>query len=426
MRILVGGAEAGRQLHDLAEGFKVLGHETKTLVANQNPFYPDLRYDWSASPTLPSPLLQSQNALAKLLRVTAFQAHGFWARLRALSRQSHFDLFVFQFGWSLLPSNLDYRLLTRLGKHLVCTFLGSDIRHWLATEQARELHQLSSYVGYRDDDRSIDSVLRTLRKAELYANRLLLQPSYGELAIRPYNHLYLALDLYRYDFNVPGRSSPLLIHAPSRRRLKGTERILEVLAGLRKEGHNFELRVLENLPNSDITRALTEADVVLDEIGESHYGMLGLEGMATGCAVAGGNRPDVVPIPNNIPVFHLSPENLETQLRELISNRDLRIDLATRGRVFAETHHQNWKVAERITNMIENPEASTDYQPTFFLRDFSPPAGMKLSRHVKKLTTEIVRQHGLPWDVEPEDVSRKGLMKRTRLPIHHWPPPQTS
>ena len=51
MRILVGTHEIGRQLYDLADGFRKLGHHVDTVMAFRNPYLPELRYDYVFDPS---------------------------------------------------------------------------------------------------------------------------------------------------------------------------------------------------------------------------------------------------------------------------------------------------------------------------------------------------------------------------------------
>lgn len=409
LRVLIGATEIARQVHDLAAGFRKLGHHTTTVVPTQNRFYEDVRYDVTSLAPLPAWLSSSNSTLVRGSRAMYRRLYAAWRKSRLLPPWSDFDLYIFQFGISLWTGNRDYRLIKSSGRALVCLFLGSDIRHWSATEPARAAAGMASYDAYRDG-RSLESKMRPLRMAERYADALLFQPSYGELAIRPYNHLYLAIDLDRYQFRVPDREVPRLVHAPSNRCLKGTSEILRCFDQLRREGLQFEVRLLENLPNREVQHQLTNADVVVDELNESNYGMLSLEGMASGCAVAAGNRPDLVPLPFDRPVVHISPETLAQQLRRLIRDRSWRIQLAHRGRTFVKQHHEAANVAQHLLNLILQG-GPPDYLPTFFLKQYQLPREERISRRLRKLTRDIVRLYGIPEDVAIEHVVERGLME---------------
>ena len=407
LRVLLGATEVVRQIHDLANGFRSLGHEATTVVGSLNRFYTDLHYDVVATPQTRAQPAAGDPFPSRLGRAAYYRLGSGLAKGRLLPPLARFDVYLFQFGTSLMPANRDYPLIKRSGAKLVCNFLGSDIRHWSATEPARAAVNLASYDAYRDSF-SLEAKLRPLRMAELYADALFFQPSYGELAIRPYNHLYLAVDIESYEATVPDREVPRLVHAPSNRALKGTTEIIACLQRLRDEGLRFELRLLENLPNRQVLRELTEADVLVDELNESNYGMLSLEAMASGCAVAAGNRPDIVPIPPRRPVLHLSPENLYRQLRELITNRALRLDLARQGLRFVRDHHQHSEVASDVLSKLRSPRP--DYSPSFFAREYRLPVEETISPRLMKITSRVIERYGLPQGVKLEDLRRRGLV----------------
>jgi hypothetical protein len=251
-----------------------------------------------------------------------------------------------------------------------------------------------------------------------------MQPSYAELALRPYHHLYLAIDSSRIRCSIPGRDIPRVVHAPSNSALKGTAEILEALEHLRREGVEFELRLLEGRPNSEVLQELHDADVLVDEVRELNYGMLALEAMASGCAVAAGNQPTVVPLPPERPVWPLTPDNLGPQLRRLLTDRDLRLRLAGAGRPFVETYHAPQVVARGMEQALAG--AKPDYRPGFFAYRYQLPEGEALSPRLRKLSSEIVHRYGVAQGVDLQELAERGLIRtpgRGRQPsVPRWEP----
>lgn len=314
------------------------------------------------------------------------------------------DTFVFVFGRTLVPRQLDVALLHRLRKEVLFVFLGSDIRHWEATEQYRAEMGLASYEGYRE--RAPDLGMRALRLAEVHGAVSFLQPSYAEAALGPYMHAYLALDPHEYEFHVPDNDVPIVVHAPSKRSLKGTEEILRSLDELRRDGVRFELQLLENLPNQEVRKVLRDADVVVDELREAHYGMLGLEAIASGCAVLAGNRPDIVPYPASRPVVHLSPTNLAPELRSVLTDRKRRREIAQSGRGFVDAHHDRVAVSQRILDDLARAQRGDfDYRPSFFAERYEPSL-LRASRTERRLTRRAVER----WQLGDE--LRESLRRR--------------
>lgn len=426
-RILLGTTEIVRQLYELAEAFRILGHETHTALNSLNSFYADLPYDYLLNQGLAFPHLvqYSNHPLIRRSRGILNRTYRAIRRFSLPDFMTDYDVYVFQFGESFLPGNRDFPVLKANGKKIVSIFQGSDIRHWSATEPAREAFGLKTYAHYREGS-PLREILTKLRMAERYADVIFFQPSYGELAVRPYMHLYLAMNLDLYPFNVPKRDIPLVVHAPSKRQVKGTEEILKTLEELKAEGVQFTFKLLEGIPNTEVIRTLVEADVVVDELNESHYGMLGLEAMATGCAVAGGNHADVVPLPPDPPILHLNPANLHAQLRRLLTEKSLRIRLAEAGRPFVEKYHDRCNVAQHILNCLDSVEnQECDYWPSFFARYYQPPANEVLDSNLKNLTAEIVQRYGLPEGISARDLIERNLMSQigvNEAALPRWKP----
>jgi glycosyltransferase involved in cell wall biosynthesis len=427
-RIFLGTTEIVRQLYELADAFRSLGYEAHTGLSELHPFYADLPYNYLLYPELPfpKPVQQARHPLVSYPRRLLNRTYRTIRSFGHPDFLTQYDVYIFQFGESLLPDNRDFPLLKARGKKIVSIFQGSDIRHWSATEPVRELFDLKAYEFYREAS-TLNQSLAKLRMAERYADVIFFQPSYGELAIRPYMHLYLAMNLDLYPHQVPGREVPVVVHAPSKRQVKGTTEILATLKKLEAEGVRFTFKLLEGLPNTEVIRQLVDADVVVDELNEAHYGMLGLEAMATGCAVAGGNLPDLVPLPPAPPIVHLNPANLYAQLGRLLTDKSLRLQLAAAGRPFVEKYHDRSKVAQHILDCLNSPEnRKCDYYPGFFARHYSLPDGEIIGADLKRLTAQIVRQYGLPEDVAPQDMIERDLMSdeafNDSVVIPRWKP----
>jgi hypothetical protein len=418
--------EIVRQLYELAEAFRSLGYEAETALLDRNPFYATLPYEYFLYSELPFPktIQETKNPLIRFPRGLMNRTYRAVKSIRFPDFLNDYDIYVFQYGKSLLPGNRDFPLLKQRGKKIISIFQGSDIRHWSATETSRKTFGLKTYSGYQQGN-SLNQALATLRMAERYADVIFFQPSYGELAIRPYMHLYLAMNLESYGCQVSGRDVPVVVHAPSKREIKGTTEILAALEKLKAEGISFTLKLLEGLPNEEVIRQLVDADVVVDELNESHYGMLGLEAMATGCALAGGNHPELVPLPPDPPMLHLNPDNLYAQLRRLLTDKNLRINLAAAGRPFVEKYHDRARVAQHMLDCLNAPQDQMlDYYPVFFSKDYRPPDDEVIDPEIQRLTTEVVHRYGLPEGVDPQDMIRRGLMAADTLnsspPIPRW------
>ena len=391
MRILVGTREIAGLLPDFAEGFRRLGHQVTTVVRYHNRFYPDIQYDIDLSGGV------SSECIAQLIL-------------------SH-DVFLFQWGNSLLDANLDFHLIKRAGKRIISIFNGNDIRHYSSYQQ--EFGTDYKALGYAGDP--IERPLRNLRMAEWFSALIITDPVTNNLAVRPYMQIFLPLELSRYRCEIPARDIPLVIHAPSVQAVEGTSIILPALEKLRAKGVRFDLRVLTETTNQQVLEALVDADVVIGELHLPGGGKLGLEGMACGCAVASAVREELKLYFNLRPIWKIDPENIEQQLEQLLTDKELRLKLAAEGRAYVEQYHDRTQVAEQILNALAETDTGNlkyDYYPTFFTRNYRLPEEQFIPTYLKRLTAAIIQRYGLPAGANIDNLLERGLISAEGLDMN--------
>lgn len=173
----------------------------------------------------------------------------------------------------------------------------------------------------------------------------------------PYSHIFLEEWLPRYCQN---ESRPLrIVHAPSHRKVKGTELILEALQRLQAQGLPFELLLVEGLSNVDARKVYESADVLVDQLFAGWYGGLAVELMALGKPVLVYLREsDFKFIPTNmrdeLPCIQVTPDTIESDLRKVIEMpRDELIEIGRKSRAFIERWHDPLRIAEMIRNDYE-------------------------------------------------------------------------
>ena len=140
------------------------------------------------------------------------------------------DVFHFYFGLSLVPQSVQFPLLGALRKKSVMHYLGSDIRGKTPAQLAWGKAADAQVVGSYD-------AIRWVPGAEV---------------VPP------GVDLARIEPVPPSdRTRPLVVHAPSSRRRKGTEHVLAAVEGL-----EADLELVEGLPNCRASNAVLGGKVV--------------------------------------------------------------------------------------------------------------------------------------------------------------------
>jgi glycosyltransferase involved in cell wall biosynthesis len=257
---------------------------------------------------------------------------GFWGRqavqwpafLRLLPRT---DVFHFYFGWTLVPRKATWPILKATRRRSVLHFLGSDIRG-KTHEQLRYAHGADArIVG-----------------------------SYDALRWVPDAHVVPpGLDLRDYRPVPPeDRPRPVVVHAPSSRRRKGTEHVVQACEQL-----DVELDIVEGIPHDEARRHYERADIVVDQLNAGWYGIFALEAMALGKPVLSYLRPEAVQeteraFGTQVPIVPVTKETLRERIAELAASADERRRIGASSRAYVERVHDADKGADRMIEIYRS------------------------------------------------------------------------
>ena len=251
---------------------------------------------------------------------------GFWGRqavqwpafLRLLPRT---DVFHFYFGWTLVPRKVQWPLLKTARRKSVLHFLGSDIRGKAPEQLAYARGADARIVG-----------------------------SYDALRWVPDAHVVPpGLELSEYvPVTAEDRPRPVVLHAPSSRKRKGTEHIVAACEGL-----DVELDIVEGLRHDDARRRYERADIIVDQLNAGWYGILALEAMALGKPVLSFLREEAVhdterELGVEVPIVPVTKETLRDRLAELAAAPEERRRIGALSRAYVEGVHDADKGADRL------------------------------------------------------------------------------
>lgn len=170
----------------------------------------------------------------------------------------------------------------------------------------------------------------------------------------PYGHIALADWHPRYP-DQDGR--PLVFaHAPSNRKVKGTDLVLLALDELRAEGYDFTIDLIEGMANTDALARYRDADVIIDQLYAGWYGGVALEAMALGKPIVAYIRDaDLVMIPPqmaaDLPVFRATPATVKQTLRSILEMpRAELVERARASRAYVEKWHDPLQIASKIAS----------------------------------------------------------------------------
>jgi glycosyltransferase involved in cell wall biosynthesis len=234
------------------------------------------------------------------------------------------DVFHFYFGLTLVPKSLQFPILRALGKKSVYHFLGSDIRGKTPEQLAYGHRAGAQIVG------SYDAV-RWIPEAEVVP---------------------VGIDLSGYTPVPPSdRERPLVVHAPSNRRRKGTDHVIAACAEL-----PVDLDIVEGLHHEEARQRYERADIVVDQLNAGWYGVFAIEAMALGKPVVTFLHEEAVRRTEKafglpVPLVPATKETLADALRPLVASHEERRRIGAESRAFAERVHDIEHVADRLLDI---------------------------------------------------------------------------
>jgi glycosyltransferase involved in cell wall biosynthesis len=235
------------------------------------------------------------------------------------------DVFHFYFGLTLVPQSLQFPILRALRKRSVFHYLGSDIRGKAPSELRAGKKAGREIVGSYD-------AIRWVPEAEV------IPPGIDVAAIEP--------------APPSGRGRPVVVHAPSSRRRKGTEHVVAACDGL-----DVDLEIVEGLRHDEAFERFRGADIVVDQLNAGWYGVFAIECMALGKPVVTFLHDEAVrrteeALGVRVPIVNASAATLRERLQELAAaGPERRREIGAASRAYAEQVHDLELVADRLLDV---------------------------------------------------------------------------
>jgi glycosyltransferase involved in cell wall biosynthesis len=158
----------------------------------------------------------------------------------------------------------------------------------------------------------------------------------------------------KYLFVEPNKKAHKLriLHAPSKRSLKGTEYVLQAIEKLKIKGYDIEFILLENVSHNEVLKQIEVSDIIVDQLILGWYGVFSIEGMCLGKPVLCYIRQDLLEMNPELPILNTTPKSIYTNLIKLIENPEQRIKLGAQGRRYVEKVHDSRTVTEELIDHI--------------------------------------------------------------------------
>jgi hypothetical protein len=153
------------------------------------------------------------------------------------------------------------------------------------------------------------------------------------------------LEPWRSDAPLLERERPVVLHAPTNPRLKGSHLVDPLLQDLHDRGR-IEYRRIEGVPHAEMPKLVAEADLVLDQFVLGLYSVAAVEGMAAGRLVLAHVHDRVrARVGRPLPVVEATPDDLVDVIEGLLADRDAARAIAAQGPGFAAELHDGRRSA---------------------------------------------------------------------------------
>ncbi|MEO8447278.1 MAG: hypothetical protein ABI528_07260 [bacterium] len=235
-----------------------------------------------------------------------------------------FDVYHFDGGMDFFRDSRFARELKKHRKKIVCCYFGSDLR---TRGVFRELDELSD---------------------------LNLTVEFDHLSLhKNINYIFFPFDVNSYKVKKRNNKKLKIIHSPTNRKFKGTDKILEIIKEVEKI-RNIEFILLENVDREKVLEIKSDCDLAIDqvggEMGGSGYGKNSIENLSMGIPTFTEFTKEYLNFIKENPFIHSTQNTLKDNLLSLIDNENLRNNHTVRGREWAEKYHSFESVSKVLND----------------------------------------------------------------------------
>jgi hypothetical protein len=260
-------------------------------------------------------------------------------------------------------TGLDVPLIKARGKRVVYRFTGFDLR--LRTEDMAKNRFSPFHYGY---NHGFDEELqrRYIDFLGEYVDQFVVQDPEMQDFFPEAHIIPRVMNLEDWQYvGVRQTDCPLVVHAPSSKKVKGSGFVGRAVEELKSEGLHFRYREISGMSHAEAKQWYERADIIIDQLLIGWYGVLTLEGMALGKPVIVYVREELLDnFDHDLPIHNANPETIREQLRVLIRDSDLRTELGRRSRKFVEGYHDVRKVASNLKDLYCQVLDRDPVQPT--------------------------------------------------------------
>lgn len=370
------GREIASYHSNLQRGFDQLGIDNYLFYERTHPFYKHdkkrLRLEYWI--TILNDIIVSQKSGKRLALFMILYPFVFIMKIILFPFFiKKYDVFIFSANYTYFGFHIDRFILKALNKITIDVALGSD---------ARPPYLNGNYLDY-----SINKVKRVTATKKKVINRkvkfsthLIDHPTTSQFNSRSYVPiLYMGLPFFFPEVDTPPitNKKPLILHAPSNPKLKGTNIIRKVIDDLKSEGvFDFEYKELIGIPQTEVLEQLQKCSFIINELYSDTL-MAGLDTEAAWFgkpSIVGGYNLDMVEQTvdknNQPPTYRIQPSEVELKqaIIHLLTDREYRQQLGKDAQNFVKENWSSRRVAQKYLDLISGKIPDNAYRSPY--KDF--------------------------------------------------------
>jgi len=239
----------------------------------------------------------------------------------------NYDIYHFDGGMDFFRDLRFAKELKKRKKKIVCCYFGSDLRTRGIFKELEEMSDLNLTVEF--DHLSVHKNI---------------------------NFLYFPFDEKKFEIKKRNNSKIRIIHSPTNRKYKGTDKILKVIDEVNKI-REIEFILMENVERSRVLEIKSGCDLAIDqvggELGGSGYGKNSIENLSMGVPTFTEFSDDYLKFIKSNPFIHSTIDTLKENLIKVIDNAALRNELTLKGKEWVQDHHSFSAVNETLLSYYE-------------------------------------------------------------------------
>lgn len=271
-----------------------------------------------------------------------------------------FDVFHFYFGTSLSKNQWDLPFYRLFGKKVIMHYLGNDVELYQWSKENYDITVVTDMWSEQDGLAHDKKILKRLANETPYCDeQIVCSPQYSPF-VKDAKFIPLGLDLEQFSFSKipPIENAIRIVHAPTSRKKKGTQYLIDAVEKLQSEGVAVELDVVEGVSHAELLERYKEAHICVVSLMGGWYGTSAIEAMALGRPVVSFVRESLFDYidwtADEVPIISANKNTIYEVLKDVLSHPERLEEIAKESRTFAINRHDYHNVAKNLLNMYQN------------------------------------------------------------------------